>query len=139
MQTTHRAIFVLVSALLLSLALLTCSSEREIVDTTRPAAVTDLDIDSIRGSAIFFSWTATGDDGNQGQASFYDLRFAHNSATLQSWGGAMQVLGEPIPGPSGTHEEMMLNMTSSDSVSYFGVKVSDESRNTSPLSNIVSH
>ena len=139
MKSLGRYLFLSPFIISLTIAVTSCSSERVISDTTRPAAVTDLSIDSVQGSAIYFSWTATGDDGDQGQASFYDLRFAFDPATLQSWGGARQVQGEPVPGPKGTHEQMLLTISDSDSTYYFGVKVSDESRNTSPLSNIVSH
>jgi hypothetical protein len=123
----------------LFLGLTSCESEREVVDTTRPAAVTDLSLDSVKTSALYFSWTATGDDGIEGKARFYDLRYSLDSATMQMWGGATPLPGEPVPSDPGTHEDMMLNLTLANSKYYFGLKVSDESNNTSRLSNVVTH
>lgn len=105
-------------------------------DTTRPAAVSDLEIVSTTGGVIRFEWTASGDDGKNGTASFYDLRSAADSSTLRNWGGARQQQGEPVPSIYGTHESMNLPDTFSVTT-FFAVKVSDEAANTSAISNIV--
>lgn len=116
-----------------------CESDPVQGDTTGPDPVTDLSLDSTKSNTLFFSWTATGDDRKSGTASFYDLRYAFDSATVATWGGATVVQGEPIPSGPGTHEGMTLNLELLDSTYYFGLKVSDESRNTSPLSNLARH
>ncbi len=119
--------------------ILSCESDRITRDTTRPHEVTDLSLDSIRANSLFFSWTATGDDNTRGRASFYDLRYSHDQATLRNWGNATVTQGEPVPSEPGTHEVMELLIAPVDSTYYFGIKVSDDSRNTSPLSNIVTY
>ncbi len=118
--------------------ILTCSDGTlEPTDTTRPAKVTDLAIDGVVAGMIHFSWTATGDDGVSGRATYYDLRSAPDSSTLQNWGGAIQLQGEPVPSIHGTHETAMIPNTFTQP-RYFAIKVSDESANTSSISNIVS-
>ncbi len=137
-MTLARLLTILTLVLLpLLVSLNSCESEPEVIDTTRPTAVTDFSLDSTRGNALFFSWTATGDDGNLGRASYYDVRYAYDSTTLQLWGDATDIQGEPHPSDPGTHEQVMLNLMPDDSTYYFGIKVSDDSRNTSRLSNIV--
>ncbi len=105
-------------------------------DTTRPSAITNLAIDGISGGKILFSWTASGDDGKSGTASYYDLRSASDSNTLMNWGGAQQVQGEPVPAVYSTPESVLVSDTYARP-RFFALKVSDESANTSPLSNIV--
>ncbi len=118
--------------------LLSCNGGTlETTDTTRPAKVTDLAIDGVVAGMIHFSWTATGDDGVYGKATYYDLRSAPDSSTLQNWGGAIQIQGEPVPSIHGTHETAVIPNTFT-LPRYFAIKVSDESANTSSISNIVS-
>ena len=105
-------------------------------DTTRPVAVSDLEIASTTGGVIRFEWTASGDDGKNGTASYYDLRSAADSSTLRNWGGARQQQGEPVPSIYGTHESMNLPDTFSVTT-FFAIKASDEAANTSAISNIV--
>lgn len=105
-------------------------------DTTRPVAVSDLEIASTTGGVIRFEWTASGDDGKNGTASYYDLRSAADSSTLRNWGGARQQQGEPVPSIQGTNESMNLPDTFSVTT-FFAIKVSDEAANTSAISNIV--
>lgn len=106
-------------------------------DTTRPARVTDLSLDSVLAGKVYFSWTATGDDGSFGKALYYDMRSAADSSTVLNWGEAIQVQGEPTPSVSGMidHAAIVHNFTVPR---FFALKVSDEATNTSPISNIVS-
>lgn len=105
-------------------------------DTTRPAPVSDLRITNVTDGKITLAWTATGDDHDEGKASYYDLRSAPDSSTLRNWGGARQQQGEPVPSVYGEEEQMMLPDTFSVTT-YFALKVSDEATNTSSISNIV--
>jgi hypothetical protein len=137
LTATRQSLTISLFLFLLLLIPSACESDPVHGDTTRPARVTDLSLDRVEGNTLFFSWTATGDDINSGTAFLYDLRYAFSQSILESWGGATTVLGEPIPSEPGTGEEMALELQLLDSTYYFGLKVSDDSRNTSPLSNIV--
>ena len=47
-------------------------------DTTPPAAVTDLATGAATTNSVPLSWTAVGDDGNEGVATSYDVRYSPN-------------------------------------------------------------
>ncbi len=46
------------------------------VDTTPPANVTDLSVSTATTNSLTLTWTAPGDDGNNGTAAEYDIRYA---------------------------------------------------------------
>jgi hypothetical protein len=129
---THRLPILLAAALTLS-----CNNKSTgPTDTSRPAAVTDLAINSASGGVVQFSWTAPGDDGHNGTATYYDLRSAADSSTIRNWGGALQLQGEPTPSVNGTRETATIPNTFVRP-RFFAIKVSDEAANTSAISNIV--
>jgi len=85
------------------------------------------------------AWTATGDDGGQGQATGYDLRY--QSATFgpidteQEWEAASQVYGEPLPGVAGSPQSMIVSDLGFGEAYYFCIKAFDNVLNYSNLSN----
>ncbi len=107
-------------------------------DTTAPAAVADLAASGPSNSAITLSWTAPGDDGSSGTASFYDIRYSTNNITAGNWSSATQATGEPTPSIAGSSETMIVSGLSADTTYYFAIKTSDEVPNESDLSNVVS-
>jgi subtilisin family serine protease len=64
-------------------------------DTTAPGAVTNLHINSQNGRTFNLGWTASGDDGVNGQASLYQLNFTDGVS------GAVIPLKGIVPMPSG--------------------------------------
>jgi len=82
------------------------------------------------------TWTAPGDDGNVGQASLYDIRYAPWPIDDSNWDNATEVSGEPSPRPSGQSEEFIVNDLPPNHVYCFALKTADEVLNWSPLSNI---
>ena len=83
-------------------------------------------------------WTAPGDDGNVGQASHYDLRYAEG-ATFD-WDEAIAVPDSLMPSPSlaGLVDSVVLSgMFNSNSSYCFALKVADEVPNWSVMSNVV--
>ena len=65
-------------------------------DTTAPGAVTNMNIDSQNGRTLNLRWTASGDDGANGQASLYQLNFTDGVS------GVTTPLKGLIPMPSGS-------------------------------------
>ena len=109
-------------------------------DSIPPAAVTDLAAVTGSGNGeVDLSWTAPGDDGNQGQASTYDIRYVPYANgpidTETEWNGATQVAGEPNPGSAGTSESFTVGGLTPGASYYFALKTADEVPNWSGLSN----
>lgn len=106
-------------------------------DTVVPAAVTDLAVTETGGHRIVLAWTATGDDGNDGRASFYDLRYALTPIDAASFAQAMPAVGLPRPGVAGTIEQFTLTGLDPAATYYFALQVGDNVGNRSALSNLV--
>lgn len=110
----------------------------ENLDTVPPATVDDLWVDAIGSNSITLTWTAVGDDGSQGQASSYDLRFSTAPISEGNWGSALPVSGEPLPKQAGEEETYTVGGLSASTTYYFAIKVADERGNWSGLSNVPS-
>ena len=108
----------------------------QFVDTFPPSAVTDLAVDSISLTSAFLSWTASGDDSNDGTATETDLRYSTNLSTLLNWDGATQVIGEPAPLISGSIEQFEVVSLIPGNMYYFGLEIIDNANNRSEISNV---
>jgi len=107
-------------------------------DNTPPTAVTDLASDGVTYCSIYLTWTATGDDGSEGQAAIYDVRYSTSPINGENWESATQAYGEPSPQPSGSTETYKLCYLSPETTYYVALKVADEAGNYSDLSNVIS-
>jgi hypothetical protein len=108
-------------------------------DITPPAPIKGLKVNSVSNDSIKLEWTATGDDGETGVASFYDLRysyFAIGTDTASWWLTAEAATGEPTPSIPGNPDSMLVIGTLPDSIYYFIIKAVDEVPNFSGFSNI---
>lgn len=106
-------------------------------DTTPPAAITNLAVNSPPGLRVTLVWNAPGDDGATGQASVYDIRYCARPLTEASWDSATVVTAIPDPGVAG--EQQSVNIRNLPfGVWHFAMKTADEVPNWSPLSNDVS-
>jgi hypothetical protein len=89
---------------------------------------------------ITLTWTAPGDDGAQGTATRYDLRYRtvgiSNRDTLAWWNAATAVSGLPAPGPSGGTDTFTVRGLSSSQTYYFIIRAADEASNWSGFSNV---
>src|SRR5262249_6606715 len=54
-------------------------------DTTPPAAVSNLAVSAASPWSVTLAWTATGDDGTTGRASYYEMRYASAPITEATW------------------------------------------------------
>lgn len=102
-----------------------------------PAAITNLAATGATAAAVTLSFTATGDDGNTGTASSYELRYAAAPLTAETWAAAMTA-PTPAPQAAGTQETIIVAGLASATTYYFGIKAIDDVGKPSPLSNIVS-
>lgn len=90
------------------------------------------------GSCIEITWTATGDDGAVGQASYYDIRYSTVPISEANWNQAARITTAKRPQPPGREEYLLVSGLQPSTRYYFALKVGDERPNWSALSNLAS-
>jgi hypothetical protein len=109
-------------------------------DTVPPAKVEDLDwnTDNIK-EYIILTWTAVGDNGNEGQAVEYDIKAHTDIITDNNWDSIGSLKDLPVPKKAGEKESFKVNFSDQgldpDKRYCFRMKVKDEAGNWSELSN----
>ena len=63
----------------------------------------------VRSACVTLSWTATGDDGAEGTASLYDIRYSRSVITEDNWEQATPARVVPTPQPAGSPEEWLVS------------------------------
>lgn len=94
------------------------------------------------------AWTAPGDDGRDGNASLYDVRYVTSadiaalgaadaqSALIGYWDNLRKLTGEPDPNDAGNLEQIFLPAISPDDTVWFAMRAVDEVGQESVVSNI---
>ncbi|MEW5768066.1 MAG: hypothetical protein AB1797_10680 [bacterium] len=109
-----------------------------LADTTSPCRITDLIAGNPTTHSVTLSWTAPGDDCQEGQASCYDIRYSTSLINEDNWAAAIQVEDNPRPALPGSKEAFGVEGLDPRTLYYFALKACDEEGNLSPLSNVVS-
>jgi hypothetical protein len=104
-------------------------------DAVPPAAITDLAVTSTSPFAATLTWTAPGDDGDEGRAASYLVRYADAAITEATWGQATTVGVLLTPRPSGEAEQMVLTDLPGDRILWFAVRAVDAAGNQGAVSN----
>lgn len=84
-------------------------------------------------------WTAPGDDGDQGRASEYMIRYStQRPLNVESWWRNSTFLASPLPGPPYVTDSILvdLRITGADTL-YILLKTADEVPNWSDPSNVL--
>jgi lysophospholipase L1-like esterase len=110
----------------------------KVSDATPPAAVADLQAKAVSALSVTLEWTAPGDDGNDGQARSYQLRYSTAPITAGNFNSATPVLNLPQPAPAGSLQSVSVAGLASGVTYYFALKTADEFGNVSALSNVAS-
>ncbi|MBI3951217.1 MAG: S8 family serine peptidase [Acidobacteria bacterium] len=98
-------------------------------DEMAPASITDLRV--VEGSSpTTLTWTATGDDGQEGQATLYEIRFMTTPNPASNFKLGQKVTGVPFPQPAGTTEMLAIPKGLSHGTYYFMIRVFDNVGNT---------
>ena len=105
------------------------------LDSTAPAAVSDLATGNATSASVELTWTAPGDDGSSGVATSYDIRYSTSAITEGNWASATTVTGEPTPSAAGSAESFVVTGLSAGTTYYFAIKSDDDASNTSAISN----
>ncbi len=106
-------------------------------DSTPPAAVADLTPGGVLLTKILLNWTASGDDGMEGKATAYDVRYSQAPISDANFELANRVPDVPEPQAAGFQESVMVSGLAPNTTYYFAVKVADNVGNLSDLSNVV--
>ncbi|RLT43111.1 MAG: hypothetical protein DWI57_04865, partial [Chloroflexi bacterium] len=106
-------------------------------DNTPPAAVADLTPGGVLLTQILLNWTASGDDGMEGKATAYDIRYSQAPLSEANFELANRVPDVPEPQAAGTRESLLVGGLTPNTTYYFALKVADNVGNLSALSNVV--
>ena len=130
---------VLLRVLVVLIALSGCGNDKSTKptgDTTPPETVQNLIVTSPAGRVVALSWLAPGDDGSEGQAARYEIRYSAIPLTEDRWDSATVVLSPPLPRPAGQLERFSISGLPLG-VWHFALKTADEVPNWSAMSNVV--
>jgi len=97
------------------------------LDNTPPAAVSNLQ--ALPGSGkgeVLLSWIAPGDDGDQGTASNYELRYSSNPVDEANWAQADSFPVLMAPGEAGELESYVVTGLIPGETYYFALRAYDE-------------
>lgn len=109
------------------------------LDNVAPRPINDLRIVGFTGDEVTLTWTAPGDNDDQGQASSYDIRYCEN--TFINWNSAKPVENSEdikAPLPAGATEQFKVKCLHPDTLYYFAIKTADDEvpPNVSDMSNL---
>jgi hypothetical protein len=105
------------------------------VDSVAPGKIDDLAAETIDYKSAKLTWTATGDDGINGKATSYDIRYSSTRITSMSeFNSSFKVTNPPTPKDSRAKETFVVNGLSANTTYFFAIVVFDEADNPSALS-----
>ncbi len=104
-------------------------------DQTAPAAVSDLTVTGGDAFSANLTWTATGDDGTNGTASGYEIRYATSQIDANNWDSASVMPNAIAPQAASSTEQFTVSGLQPGTTYYFAIKVMDEAGNVSAISN----
>jgi len=107
-------------------------------DATPPATISNLSVSNPTRQSLTLTWTAPADNGPEGKAASYDLRYSTAVINESNWSSATQVSGLPTPASAGTSQTFTVTGLSAGATYYFAIKSTDAAGNVSGLSNIAS-
>ncbi len=106
-------------------------------DSIPPGPIVDLATATTSGQWVDLTWTATGDDGSDGTASVYELRFATFPIDSLNFETATLATGIPLPQAAGTPETARVSGLEFETDYWFAIRARDEYGLPSPVVNAV--
>ncbi|MCP4705871.1 MAG: T9SS type A sorting domain-containing protein [candidate division Zixibacteria bacterium] len=88
-------------------------------------------------TSITINWTAPGDNGTDGTATMYDIRFSTSPVNSDNWTSCNQAVNEPNPQLCGSEENFTITNLDPDTWYYIAMTSLDEALNRSELSNVI--
>jgi hypothetical protein len=111
-----------------------------VTDEIPPASTDDLEVGRAMPTALKLNWTAAGDDGMEGTAALYEIRYSKWPVEDMEewWSYAEQAAGVPYPDEPGSEQSFWLADLDTVSIYYVVLVTYDEVGNRSEFSNIAS-
>jgi subtilisin family serine protease len=107
-------------------------------DNTAPGAIGDLVTANPGSNTMGLNWTATGDDGAVGTATFIEVRYSKDPIDETNFDTATRAGNAPVPAASGTPQSMEVRGLDANSTYNFAIKAFDEWGNEGAVSNLAS-
>ena len=105
-------------------------------DTTPPGTIANLSAQiSDTFPSYSLSWQATGDDGNVGKVTAYEVRFSETSLNDANYDLATSLPG-PVPGDPGFTQFVTVKVPWRHSSGFIGVRAVDDAGNKGPISQV---
>ena len=105
-------------------------------DGFTPARVEDLSVTKTTATSVTLEWTAPGDNGYEGQAKSYDIRYStRRILTDDDFEGATPAPEPIFPNIGGERDKLILGGLDGGRTYYFAMKTRDEAGNVAELSN----
>lgn len=106
------------------------------IDTIPPADVTELVVRSPGVESLALQWVAPGNNGWDGYAAGYDIRYSIEPITEENWEQATQIPRMPAPFEGGHVQKCRAIGLEPATTYYFALKSYDQKSNVSALSNL---
>lgn len=115
-----------------------CNEESTSPDTFPPTRINDLQASAISDSEARLTWTSTGDDGLDGVASRYAVRFSMGDSSVVEWADSSSSAVSSCPKPRRSGEPDTLVVADLEGMTryFFAMRVCDEAGNWSLTSNV---
>ncbi len=106
-------------------------------DIVPPSSV-NLTHDGVDYSTIELTWTAPGDDGDDGTAATYEIRYSLSDIDSNTaWNEATPIMNPPLPKPAGMPEKFRIYGLEACTTYYFAIMTADDAGNWSERSDSV--
>jgi hypothetical protein len=107
-------------------------------DVVSPGQVDDLRVSHSSPDSLSLAWTSPGDDGEEGTAASYDIRFSTVPLNADNWNEADRLVSTPLPLKAGSLQEVSVPDLVFGQEYHLALRAVDDAGNQSPLSNVVS-
>jgi formylglycine-generating enzyme required for sulfatase activity len=105
-------------------------------DTTPPARIADLAMQSVTDTSVTLTWTAPGDDGAAGQAASYEMRYLPGDVSSFVFASGVPAPIPAPPRPASQRETAAVFGLAADREYTFAVRSTDDAANRSEVSNL---
>ncbi|MFN0151646.1 MAG: fibronectin type III domain-containing protein [bacterium] len=108
-----------------------------LIDDFPPAAIADLRGGPINGTTVRLEWSASGDDGCEGVAASYDIRYSPTPIDEASWPRAVVVSNSLAPDSCGEPQSLTFDVPNDTALYFVAIRAVDELGHISSISNVL--